>query len=268
MKKYILLSIVIIGSIISSAQNSECGFSLKNADLVAYQARVEALFNGRANQMRPDCIKKTLSVHVHLIGENSDEAYADIAEITASIDSLNAAFEPICLNFEVCKTEYHYNSVYFDGLIDTNYARVYKLYADTGVINLFFIESFDDGSLTGVSEFFPSNFFALSTTNNKALIHHMGHFLGLLHTHNGGGELVNRSNCETAGDFLCDTEADPNLNNDCGYAYDQTDANGDYYTPPLFNHMSNSSPGCRKEFTPMQYMVMIDYILNVRNYLH
>jgi hypothetical protein len=39
----------------------------------------------------------------------------------------------------------------------------------------------------------------------------MGHFLGLLHTHEDsfGKENVDGTNCRTAGDLLCDTKADP-----------------------------------------------------------
>lgn len=102
----------------------------------------------------------------------------------------------------------------------------------------------------------------------------MGHYLGLIHTHDNeyGAELVDRSNCSTTGDLLCDTEADPNLydlvNNDCSYSYSTTDSNGDFYTPPLFNHMSYSNSNCRKEFTPLQFLIMIDVLINVRTNLH
>ena len=45
------------------------------------------------------------------------------------------------------------------------------------------------------------------------LSHEMGHFFGLLHTNgyssSGTNELVNGTNCTTAGDLICDTPADP-----------------------------------------------------------
>ena len=46
--------------------------------------------------------------------------------------------------------------------------------------------------------------------------HEMGHFFGLLHTHGYSNtvktdEFVDGSNCNEAGDYFCDTPADPRL---------------------------------------------------------
>ncbi len=51
------------------------------------------------------------------------------------------------------------------------------------------------------------------STNGSTLAHELGHYFSLAHTHetNGGSELVNGTNCSTAGDDLCDTPADPGL---------------------------------------------------------
>ena len=65
--------------------------------------------------------------------------------------------------------------------------------------------------------------------NGSTLPHEVGHFYGLPHTHDQGNELVNGSNCATAGDNFCDTPADPNLsgvvNSSCVYTGTATDAN-------------------------------------------
>ena len=58
-------------------------------------------------------------------------------------------------------------------------------------------------------------------TNGVTLSHEIGHWFNLLHTHDEGDELVDGSNCKKAGDFICDTPADPNLsglvNSSCTY---------------------------------------------------
>lgn len=88
----------------------------------------------------------------------------------------------------------------------------------------------------------------------------MGHYFNLLHTHDyeNGYEYVDGSNCQSAGDFCCDTPADPKLSNstvniNCQYIGNSTDLNGDYYAPDTHNIMSYSRKDCRDNFTSDQY---------------
>ncbi len=96
----------------------------------------------------------------------------------------------------------------------------------------------------------------------------MGHFLGLYHPHEDalgdGKEYVNGSNCSSAGDFLCDTPADPNLlyytDDNCQYVGTLTDPLGDAYQPDVENIMSYS--GCVETlFSPQQTWRMNYYLL-------
>lgn len=91
----------------------------------------------------------------------------------------------------------------------------------------------------------------------SVIIHEMGHYFGLPHTHNfPGSELVDGSNCQTAGDGFCDTPADPNINGkvdgNCEYIGEEKDANGHFYLPPTNNYMSYSAPSCLREFSQEQ----------------
>mgnify|MGYP000053023506 CR=1 FL=1 len=153
----------------------------------------------------------------------------------------------------------------------------------------------------------------------KVAAHELGHTLGLLHTHHPGRLLSLASNsdnatisnscyqemrdrnhennfapfnnewcrltngdlsCEINGDFLCDTEADPNVSSDlvnngvtsvtdispCTYFNNSTNADydadnlGGTWTPPITNIMSYSHTTCQDEFTPMQTGAMWHYI--------
>jgi hypothetical protein len=101
----------------------------------------------------------------------------------------------------------------------------------------------------------------------------MGHYAGLLSTHDtsGGAELANELNCDTAGDFICDTYADPNLyqlvDMDCKYGAFLTDPTGTFYVPSVANIMSESRDECKCIFTPMQLRRMVFYLMNYRSYL-
>jgi len=101
------------------------------------------------------------------------------------------------------------------------------------------------------------------TTNGSTLSHEMGHFFALSHTHgNTNGvlttELVDGSNCDTDGDLICDTPADPqlggsNVSPSCIYTGTATDGTGDFFAPNVRNIMSYSRKACRTEFSEGQY---------------
>ncbi len=106
--------------------------------------------------------------------------------------------------------------------------------------------------------------------------HEVAHVLGLPHTHDviTEAELVDGSNCATAGDYICDTPADPNLGlagmveyGSCEYIGTVTDANGDPYAPMVHNVMSYS-PCVNTLLTPGQASVMHYVLDNVKTYLH
>jgi PKD repeat protein len=152
----------------------------------------------------------------------------------------------------------------------------------TDVINIYYFNSVMSGpsAVCGYSRFPPSadrvimdNSCAL---NGSTIVHELGHYFSLFHTHgktNSGTttELVNGTNCATAGDDVCDTPADPNLSgkvsSTCGYTGTGTDANGQPYAPQVDNIMSYSRKSCRRLITPGQYSRVVFSLLNDRNYL-
>ncbi len=114
--------------------------------------------------------------------------------------------------------------------------------------------------------------------NEKVLPHEMGHFFGLFHTHRDmeGEEKIIRSDCETTGDHLCSTPADPGPLYGIYIDYTRcemigyTDQNGYEYKPMINNYMSYYYPCYRRAFTftEEQYIVMRTAALSVvRNYL-
>lgn len=123
------------------------------------------------------------------------------------------------------------------------------------------------GEFTSMHErpsiFIDTSCIAFTSEINKYINHEMGHYLNLYHTFDEefGVECPDGSNCETAGDLICDTPADPNisrlyLNYNCELLRDFYPPSGCVripYDPPVSNMMSYYPSHCMNMFTPEQY---------------
>lgn len=150
----------------------------------------------------------------------------------------------------------------------------------TNAMNMYLVNAFSEGGLGGYA-YFPADdlsttrSFILANANstendlgNRLIPHELGHNFNLFHTFQGSTsstpELVTRgtgANCDTAGDLVCDTPADPygrsgaslTYVNGCpSYAGTATDPQGLTYSPSISNIMSYYYP-CTHDFTPGQY---------------
>ena len=100
----------------------------------------------------------------------------------------------------------------------------------------------------------------------------MGHYFDLLHTHDTGygQECVDGSNCNEAGDGICDTPADPGLGTDnvdstCNYTGTETDpCHDDPYEPDTTNYLSYSPKACKSNFTDGQNLRAQATLVNLR----
>jgi hypothetical protein len=151
-----------------------------------------------------------------------------------------------------------------------------------GTINIYCtpVLDYESGALCGISAFTSSSVQSIAIRNScmppgnlSTLPHEVGHYFNLYHTHETafGSELVNGSNCATAGDVVCDTPADPRLGSNnvtaapaCAYTGTTTDANGQPYTPNTRNYMSYSLKACRDHFSAGQNLRAYDTLVNLR----
>jgi len=225
-------------------------------------------------------LNKTLSVKVYRVASSLDVYDIAIGDYGPVWDELNEVFDKIGLQFDLCIEEdipnYNYNIL--DLKVDTatglnKYDEMVALHYTPNVINVYYVEeikNFPDGGNPSGFAFMPGGADVIVLTKGSGpttAIHEMGHFLGLFHTFETGNELVDGSNCETAGDMICDTPADIDGNTtNCQYNDQQKDANGDYYTPYLSNYMSYYG-SCTCRFTNGQYNMMAMVFLEQRNYL-
>ncbi|MBC8265780.1 MAG: hypothetical protein H8E84_02330, partial [Flavobacteriales bacterium] len=238
----------------------------------------------------------TIPVQHHIVRMNDGSGGLDPLEITGLMQDLNDYYVNSNMQFYECSgvnfinstTNYNFNTTNTNSFCGANDV------AD--VLNIYYfnsITSSSGSSLCGVSYFPPSSDRSLMKNscalNGTTIVHEVGHYFSLYHSHgktNCGttDELVNGSNCATAGDDVCDTPADPNLqlsstgsgcgsttwvNNttSCSYTGTFTDANGDSYSPDPTNIMSYSLKSCRTNLTAGQYNRANFSAVNDRNNL-
>ncbi len=240
--------------------------------------------NIEQNQLLP-CLNKTLTVSLFLVKDSLGEVNIDLNDIYTAFDTLNSLFSPICLSFKICSIDsidnYQWDTLKVND--DNGYQEEQQLVTNfhkDSTINVYFVTAFKGlPQATGFTSYpgGADNIFILKdNVLDMSIPHEFGHFFGLLHTFGNGNatELVNESNCETAGDFLCDTEADPSpdlpgaysADNNCELLQHLKDINDQFYMPPTDNIMSYYGR-CRKRFTKQQYRIMAYEYLNHRNYL-
>lgn len=207
------------------------------------------------------------------------------------VDFVNESFNNngIRISFYLLDAEYvnEPDAIRMEGFVKKN--RITKEYDEPIAINVHVVDFLDNDTRGG--EYAPNYngvFVIRRTSNNMSaasvLAHELGHFFGLNHTHYFKGvpcfrEPVTRGltlslcpnringlpTCLFTGDFLCDTEADPNML-DYG-TYDRAsctwngngkkDYRGDTFKPNSLNVMAYANAGdgdetCRTYFSPSQ----------------
>jgi len=259
------------------ANNSKwCGTTLTSEQL-QYEKEHVATFH---SQLTPLDYKTTLPLCIFILANNENKTAISENEVLHAIDKLNLAFAPIKISFEACNILYLKN----DYLFNFNKSKEKELlkFVSNNTINLFFV---NDLSLDLTSNACGYTFYPVQNTdaiilrggccigNTSSLIHEMGHFLGLYHTHEKvfGEEKSDGSNCFKSGDLICDTPADPGLNadlvnNNCEYTAKKTSRKNEFH-PDLSNFMAYGRNECRNNFTKDQYNKMAEVFCNFKTHI-
>jgi len=238
------------------------------------------------------CLNKNFNVAVHIaVDSASRQPIANQELITTMLEETSEFFSPICVSFTACEISVIEDNYSYSNLqdvpipIDERIRKMEVLFAKGGRINIFVVDSIENmlcgtGTFNGILSQDRANVvIELNNCNDpqhsQNLAHQLGHLFGLYDTHNGAAdlELVDGSNCETAGDFLCDTPGDPfgriipvpgqpnefitgNYAADCEFIFEGQDANEEYWQPDMGNIMS--SYPCKCGFTREQYFKMVE----------
>jgi len=216
---------------------------------------------------------------LHIVTDDEGDTSITVDEIFSEIDEANEWLANSFLKINVCdEINYINNSILYNFVIEDDINILYENHQQD-ILNIYFVESItsNDSGICGYT-YMPGNpnqYYDVivmdnQCTNsavNQTLAHEFGHHFNLIHTHgpqNGvlTDELVTGTNCSSAGDRLCDTPADPQLNSsntsnvNCLYSGTAVDEYGFLFEPDPSNIMSYAPQACRDNFTIEQYARM------------
>lgn len=204
-----------------------------------------------------------LPIKVHVVRKTDGSGGLDEAQIYAGLAATNEQFVDAHMQFYVAGPIAHIDDSQYYEFASENEEALCKANDVANVLNLYFTHS---ATLRGgiVGGYCGTRVFLIYSHANldRSFTHELGHYFGLIHTFDQSNsanvaqrELVARTNCETTGDWVCDTPADPSERpgatyRECEYVGTITDAQGATYAPPTRNVMAYNF--CGNQFTPGQ----------------
>ncbi len=274
---------------------------MTTADIKEQEALLLAAKNRLAEQII-EMRNKMLIVPLrfHLVGEDDGDNRVNEARLLDQFCQLNDDFKVQDIQFYLEEFNYINNSeAYQEHLKALN---LFENERDNSAVNIFVVKDADhQGTLEGAKTF---GYYDLRRDwliirkdeingNSIVLTHELGHFFGLLHPYNGWDtepweikthgsptqkqsprgiptELVDGSNCEESGDFLCDTPPDYFFAfrwNNCQYDGKTQDPNGMSVDPEELDFMANFLQGCDRAayfFSEMQQEVVAENLSSER----
>tara|TARA_X000000368_G_scaffold225507_1_gene178010 strand:+ start:463 stop:2196 length:1734 start_codon:yes stop_codon:yes gene_type:complete len=229
-------------------------------------------------QLKTSTALTDIPVKIHVVRNDFGSTNISIDEILSEIDEVNSFLQNSFLRINICDEINYIND---SSLYEFDLEQIESLYSNhqEDILNIYFVESIttNNSELCGYT-YMPGNqnqFYDVivmdnqctNSSVNQTLVHEFGHHFNLIHTHgpqNGvlTDEFVNGANCSSAGDRVCDTPADPELNSsnvsnvNCLYSGNVTDEYGLLFDPDTSNIMSYAPQICRDNFTIEQYARM------------
>jgi|GEM_PF-1487970 len=284
-------------SIFSQEISEECGTSY---DQNFYNIKTQKLddFNYFLNdyyekrQQKSSTAVTDIPIRVNILQTTGGNSAVSENDVINRINDANEEFADSFMRFYICDG---INYITDNALYNYNYSEQEQLlqYNEENIMNIYFVNSITTNSGGGICGFtyFPQGF----SSNSDILVmsancsgnlyntftHELGHHFGVEHTHgpvNGilTSELVSGANCNSAGDYICDTPADPQLSSanvsttNCMYTPNTSpppsDAQGQYFDPDTSNFMSYAPQSCRYSFTPQQNAIFYATFHSLRSY--
>ncbi|MFD0835545.1 T9SS type A sorting domain-containing protein [Mariniflexile aquimaris] len=226
----------------------------------------------------------SIPVKAHVIRSSDGTGGICESDLYNAFSNLNTVYADAFMSFFLCEGINYINEDELCHLNKGDETNLIERYNVPGLINIYFTDDIlgeSDDTLCGYTDNSGRNDVIVlknsCVTNSSSLAHEMGHFFSLIHTHGPDNtklttEFVDGSNCDTDGDGICDTPADPkltskNVNNFCEYTGTEKDAHGDLFAPDAQNIMSYSLKGCRSHFSNQQLARMYAFYHTAKSYL-
>jgi PKD repeat protein len=266
---------------VTSSESIEYYNSLK-PQLKKYEEQFNSLTStfGKSNSR----IVNSIPVRAHIIRSSNGNGGLGVSDLNEAIADLNAVYSNAYLEFYLSDDINYIDNDNLCHFNKTREAALVSSYYTPGVLNIYFFDSVENEADINICGY-TNNIGKLDVivlqnscvTNSSTLSHEVGHFFSLVHTQGPQTtglttELVNGSNCDTDGDGICDTPADPtlsnlNVDNSCNYIGNERDANGQRFSPDTKNIMSYSLKRCRSHFSEKQFGRIYAFYKTAKSYL-
>ena len=282
MKKILPLFLALIFAAQLYAQQFNCNTETTDTN---YINLLKQLYPVSKNYNDKNRAVREIAINMILIQYN-DGTIISPQDAMQVVEDANVVFAAANMHFNLCNiaiAPYPYTQFPFE---DFNYqieSQIAATHYLPGYLNIYYARNVkQNATLPNSPPSLNPPRIVTSQAGVVILAHEMGHFFSLIHTHVNNqytptfitDELVNGSNCATAGDFICDTPADPGLfafrmapAPACQYIDTvTTDINGDLYNP-IVNNLMSALSHCTDSYTPEQFSRMAYIADHHRAYL-
>lgn len=265
------------------SQKNACGTSFDPVKALRYEEKMAdklADFTKAfiQNEQFRKSMTKVVPVKFHIVRMSNGSGGVDHSIIANELMIVNERYAPDLQFAECGDVDYINSNEYFTLTSFSEGTQMSFLYNEPDVMNVYFVGDADGYcGWANFSTSLPTDYIVIDNacaSNTSTLAHEIGHYFNLYHTHDTsfGAECANGSNCNFAGDRLCDTPADPNLsgevNTSCEYTGNDLDpCSSQAYNPDPTNIMSYSRKACRDYFSPQQRAKVVFTADNGRSYL-
>lgn len=188
------------------------------------------------------------NVFYHIVRQNNGSGGFNASLLDEVTQKLNTAFNPHSLNVNNLGFDYIDNTTYYNiddsGGNNSEFNALVQINNNRNAINIYIVNN--AVSYAGRANGILSQALVIESSwaNTQVMSHEVGHCLDLWHTFQGtatntsGGcaEAIDRSNCYSCGDYVCDTPADANTGNSGGYTPNMDNIMSYYYP---FDEFSN-----------------------------